>query len=293
MRWLLNLSITAVIAYAVLLLLLFFAQSRLIYFPESDLIATPEQVGLTYESVEITTTDNETLHGWFVPAPAANADKGTVLFFHGNAGNISHRINYLAMLAELGYATFIFDYRGYGRSSGSPSESGTYLDAQAAWRYLTETKGIPSGRVVLFGESLGGAVAAWLAAREKPGALVLASTFTSVPDVAAKIYPFLPVRLLSRFEYNTLQYLRSVTCPVFVAHSPQDEIVPFAHGRALFQVAPEPKQFLELQGGHNDGFIFMRTSWVRTLGEFVDANLNRRQSGNPPSTDSPPSFRPL
>ncbi|MEK7768865.1 MAG: alpha/beta hydrolase, partial [Pseudomonadota bacterium] len=225
------------------------------------------------ESVEITTTDNETLHGWFVPAPAATAAKGTVLFFHGNAGNISYRLYYLAMLAELGYDTFIFDYRGYGRSSGSPSESGTYLDAQAAWHYLTATKGIPPARVVLFGESLGGAVAAWLAAREKPGALVLASTFTSVPDMAAKIYPYLPVRLLSRFEYNTLEYLRSVTCPVFVAHSPQDEIVPFEQGQALFQAAPEPKQFLELQGGHNDGFIFMRKPWIKALGDFIGANL--------------------
>lgn len=275
MRMLLNLAVMAAIAYAALLLLLFFAQPRLIYFPETgfDHIATPEQVGLAYESVEIITTDNETLHGWFVPAPTATTAKGTVLFFHGNAGNISYRLYYLAMLAELGYDTFIFDYRGYGRSSGSPSESGTYLDAQAAWHYLTATKGIPPARVVLFGESLGGAVAAWLAAREKPGALVLASTFTSVPDMAAKIYPYLPVRLLSRFEYNTLEYLRSVTCPVFVAHSPQDEIVPFEQGRALYQAAPEPKQFLELQGGHNDGFIFMRKSWIKALGDFIGTNL--------------------
>ncbi len=275
MRMLLNLAVMAIVTYAALLLLLFFAQPRLIYFPETgfDHIATPEQVGLVYESVEITTTDNETLHGWFVPAPAATAAKGTVLFFHGNAGNISYRLYYLAMLAELGYDTFIFDYRGYGRSSGLPSESGTYLDAQAAWHYLTVTKGIPPARVVLFGESLGGAVAAWLAAREKPGMLVLASTFTSVPDMAAKIYPYLPVRLLSRFEYNTLEYLRSVTCPVFVAHSPQDEIVPFEQGQALFQAAPEPKQFLELQGGHNDGFIFMRKPWIRALADFIGTNL--------------------
>lgn len=275
MRMLFNLAVMAIVTYAALLLLLFFAQPRLIYFPETgrDFIATSAQVGLVYESVEITTADNETLHGWFVPALAATAAKGTVLFFHGNAGNISQRLYHLAMLAELGYATFIFDYRGYGRSSGSPSESGTYLDAQAAWHYLTETKGIPPARVVLFGEFLGGAVAAWLAAREKPGALVLASTFTSVPDMAAKIYFYLLVRLLSRFEYNTLEYLHSVTCPVFVAHSPQDEIVPFEQGRALYQAAPQPKQFLELQGGHNDGFIFMQEPRIKALADFIGANL--------------------
>ncbi|MEO7559296.1 MAG: alpha/beta hydrolase [Nitrosospira sp.] len=275
MRMLFSLTIVAAIAYGALALVIFIAQPGLIYYPEPgrNIIAAPDYVGLAYESVEISTTDGETLHGWFVPAPAA---KGTVLFFHGNAGNISHRMEYLLMFHRLGYNTFIFDYRGYGQSSGSPSESGTYLDAQSAWRYLTETKNVPPARIVLFGESLGGAVAAWLAMNEKPGALVLASVFTSVPDMAAKIYPFLPVRLLSRFDYNTIEYLQSVTCPVFVAHSSQDDIVPFAHGRALYQAAPEPKQFLELQGGHNSGFIFMQEDWMKALGKFIDTNL-----GNP------------
>ena len=262
----------AAIAYGALALVIFIAQPGLIYYPETGrhIIAAPDYVGLAYEPIEISTGDGETLHGWFVPAPAA---KGTMLFFHGNAGNISHRMEYLLMFHRLGYNTFIFDYRGYGQSSGSPSESGTYLDAQSAWRYLTEAKGIPPARIVLFGESLGGAVAAWLAMNEKPGALVLASVFTSVPDMAAKIYPFLPVRLLSRFDYNTIEYLQSVTCPVFVAHSPQDDIVPFAHGRALYQAAPEPKQFLELQGGHNSGFIFMQEDWMKALGKFIDTSL--------------------
>lgn len=268
-----HLTIMAAIAYLASVLMIFFSQSSLIYYPETgrNLISTPDYVGLVYESVEITTTDGEILHGWFVPAPAAN---GTVLFFHGNAGNISHRMEYLLMFHRLGYNTFIFDYRGYGQSTGSPSESGTYLDAQAAWRYLTDAKSIPPARIVLFGESLGGAVAAWLAMSEKPGILVLASVFTSVPDMAAKIYPFLPVRFLSRFDYNTIEYLQSVTCPVFVAHSPQDEIVPFAHGQALYQAAPGPKQFLELQGGHNSGFIFMQEDWIKALGEFIGTNLN-------------------
>lgn len=273
MRMLLSLSIMAAIAYAALAALIFFAQSSLVYYPESgrNVIETPSDRGLAYESVEIATSDGESLHGWFIPVPAAT---GTVLFFHGNAGNISHRMDYLLMFHRLGYNTLIFDYRGYGQSSGSPSESGTYLDAQAAWRYLTETKEIPSTHVVLFGESLGGAVAAWLAAREKPALLVLASVFTSIPDMAAKIYPFLPVRLLSRFEYSTIDYLRTVTCPVFVAHSPQDDIVPFTHGEALYQIAPEPKQFLRLQGGHNNGFIFMQEDWVEALRKFIDTNLN-------------------
>jgi fermentation-respiration switch protein FrsA (DUF1100 family) len=272
MRMLLSLVIVIASAYAMLAAFLFFAQSHLVYFPHAglDVAATPEQRGLPYESVTLRTKDDLALHGWFVPVQAA---RGTVLFFHGNAGNISHRIDYLSMFHRLGYQTFIFDYRGYGQSSGTPSESGTYADAEAAWNYLVGEKGIQPNRIALFGESLGGAVAAWLAAHERPGLLVLASVFTSLPDMGEKIYPFLPVRLLSRFNYNTLEYLGSVACPVFIAHSPQDEIVPFAHGRELYQAAPEPKEFLELEGGHNDGFIFMREPWVHVLSEFMAHSL--------------------
>jgi fermentation-respiration switch protein FrsA (DUF1100 family) len=233
-------------------------------------VATPDAHGLDYESVKINTEDGETLSGWFVPAKDATA---TVLFFHGNAGNISTRMGYLVMFHGLGYNTLIIDYRGYGESSGIPSEQGTYRDAQAAWRFLTDQRSIPSTRIVLLGESLGGAVAAWLAVREKPALLVLVSAFTSVADMAAAIYPFLPAHLLTRFQYSTRDYLQAVTCPVFVAHSPQDEIVPIEQGRALYAVAPEPKQFLELQGGHNNGFVYMRKEWVRALGDFLQANL--------------------
>lgn len=271
MRMLLTLLIMLAVAYLAVVLLVYFGQSRLVYFPEKQLSLTPGAIGLDYTSVTIATRDGETLHGWWMPVPNA---KGTVLFLHGNAGNISHRINYLAMFKRLGYNMLLFDYRGYGQSSGVPSESGTYLDAQAAWRYLTETRSIAPARIVVFGESLGGAVAAWLAAQQKPGLLALASTFTSVPDLAAKLYPFLPVRWISRFDYDTRKSLQSVTCPVFIAHSPQDEIIPFEHGQQLFQAAPEPKQFLTLEGGHNTGFIFMQPAWIKSLGAFLDENLN-------------------
>ena len=270
MRMLFNLLIMLLFIYLAFVLLVYFNQTRLVYFPEKRLSNTPKVFGLDYTSVQIATGDGETLHGWWIQV---NNAKGTVLFFHGNAGNISHRINYLTMFKRLGYNTLLFDYRGYGQSSGTPSESGTYLDAQAAWRYLTENEKIAPAQIVLFGESLGGALAAWLAVREQPGLLVLASTFTSIPELASEIYPFLPVRWISRFEYNTLEMLRSVICPVFIAHSPQDEIVPFRHGQRLFQVAPEPKQFLSLEGTHNTGFIFMQPVWKKALGAFMDDHL--------------------
>lgn len=273
MRMLFNLFITVLIAYLGFMLLIYLAQSSLIYFPETgrEIIITPDQIGLAYEPVEIATANNETLHGWFVPAPDA---KVTILFFHGNAGNISHRIDYLPMFYRLGYNTLIFDYQGYGQSSGSPSELGTYQDAAATWHFLTDVKKIAPAEIVLFGESLGGAIAARLAANEKPGMLILASTFTSVPDIAEKLYPFLPVRLISQFNYDTLATLPSITCPVLVAHSPQDDVVPFEHGQHLHQAASEPKQFLTLQGDHNNSFIFMRETWINVLSTFVDENLH-------------------
>jgi len=270
---LINVSMALCAVYLVFALLVYFGQARLVYFPEKQLSNTPGAIGLAYANVSIPVSDGETLHGWWMPVPDA---KGAVLFFHGNAGNISHRINYLTMFKRLGYSTLLFDYRGYGQSSGTPSETGTYHDAQAAWQYLTATKGIAPERIVLFGESLGGAVASWLAAREKPGLLVLASAFTSVPELGAEIYPFLPVRWISRFEYNTLESLQSVSCPVFIAHSPEDDIVPFRHGQRLFQAAPEAKQFLPLEGSHNTGFIFMQPAWIKSLGAFMDKNLNAR-----------------
>ncbi len=258
--------------YGGLALLLYLFQARLVFYPETgrEILSTPHQAGLPYEDVRLTASDGTGLHGWYVPAAQA---RGTVLFLHGNAGNVSHRIDSLQMFHRLGYSTLIFDYRGYGNSSGKPSEQGTYRDAEAAWRHLTEQRRIPPCRIVLFGESLGGAVASWLAARQEPAALVIASGFTSVPDLARHFYPYLPVRWLARLRYDTSRNLRAVTAPVMIAHSPQDEIIPFEHGRALYAAANPPRRFLELAGGHNDGFIFMREAWVRALGDFLDGHV--------------------
>lgn len=255
-------------AYGGLALLLYVFQSKLVFFPEigREIVATPARLGLPHEDVALETSDGVRLHGWFVPAPLP---RGTVLFLHGNAGNISYRLDSVRMFSRLGYSTLIFDYRGYGSSGGSPTEEGTYRDAEAAWHYLTAQRSIPSCRIVLFGESMGGAIAAWLAARQKPAALVIASGFTSVPDLAQELYPYLPARWLARIRYETRKSLKSVTAPVLVAHSPDDEIVPYWHGRALYAAASPPKEFLELAGGHNDGFIFMREAWVGALGKFL------------------------
>lgn len=272
MRLLGTLLTGLVLGYVALAALLFVFQSRLIYFPEMGRTdkGTPAQLRLAFEDVRIATADGETLHGWFVPAAAARA---TVLFLHGNAGSIVHRLEWLPMFQRLGLSVLLVDYRGFGASTGSPSEAGTYADAEAAWRHLTADRRIPPERIVVFGESLGGAVAARLAASATPGALVLHSAFTSAPDLAADLYPFLPARLLTRFRYDTLGAVQASRGPLLVAHSPQDEIVPVAHGRRLLDAAPGPKQWLELAGSHNDGFIFVRAEWAHQFDEFLRRHL--------------------
>jgi fermentation-respiration switch protein FrsA (DUF1100 family) len=268
-RMLGELLIPVAIAYGAVLVLVFVFQSHLVFYPGMgrEVMLSPQSYGLRYETVELRTADGETLQAWWVPADNA---RGVVLFFHGNAGNISHRLDYLLMFNRLRYTTFILDYRGYGKSTGSPSEEGTYRDAEAAWEYLRHARLAQPQDVVVAGESLGGAVATWLAVKVHPRAVLLFSTFTSVNDLGAQVYWFLPVRLLSRIGYDNLENLKRIQAPVFIAHSRDDDVVPYSHGRKLFEAAAEPKAFLEMRGGHNDGFIFVRQEWVAQLGAFLD-----------------------
>jgi len=209
-------------AYILFIGFLFVFQSRYIYFPERILLANPGSVGLDFENVSFETEDGVRLSGWFILKENA---RGVVLFCHGNAGNISHRLESIQIFHRLRLSVFIFDYRGYGQSEGRPTEQGTYADAKAAWRYLVEERRINPNEIIVFGRSLGGAVASQLAQSHAPGALIVESAFTSLPDIAATIYPYLPVRLLLRFKYNTVEYITKVGRPVLVVHSRDDEII--------------------------------------------------------------------
>lgn len=257
-----------VVGYIVILAAVFLFQARLLFFPTRDISANPSHIGLDYESVNFITEDGVSLHGWYVPAEESET---VVLFFHGNAGNISHRLDTLSLFRRLGINTLIFDYRGFGLSQGEISELGTYNDAAAARNYLILSRKFPPTEIIYFGRSLGGAIAAQLASRYPPKALILESSFTSVPDMAAEIYPFLPVRLLSRFAYDTKRVMPLVTCPVLIAHSRDDEIIPFEHGRALFAAAGDPKVFLEIRGGHNDGFLTSGEFYYQSIQSFVSS----------------------
>jgi len=262
------------VAYAAVLGLVYLFQSRLVYFPTTaNYSVTPQAHGLAFEPVQIATADGEQLAAWWIPVPTPALARGTVLLLHGNAGDISHRIDYAHMFFGLGYNTLLVDYRGYGKSTGTPSEEGTYRDAEASWQWLTGKRGIKASEIVVFGESLGGGAASWLAAQNAPGALVLASTFTSIPDLGAEVYSWLPVRWLARIHYNNLANLERSRVPLLIAHSRDDDIIPFAHGERLYAAAREPKAFLTLSGGHNEGFVFARADWVKALAAFLEKHL--------------------
>ena len=280
------------LGYLAVVAVVYFSQGRLLYLPDQpgrELPASPADIGLGFEEVTLTAADGVRLHGWHIPAATgpddrqgAAEDRGVVAFFHGNAGNIGHRLETLDLLHDLGLSTLIIDYRGFGRSQGHPTEAGTYRDAEAVWAHLVEERGVAPGRIVVFGRSLGAAVAARLAARHSPGALVLESAFTSVPELAAGIYPYLPVRWISRYRYPTADYAAAADCPVLVIHSSDDEIVPIAHGRAVFRRAPGPKRFLEIEGGHNAGFLnsaaTYRAGWSAFLAEHLDPVTGSRRA---------------
>ncbi len=255
--------------YGAMLLYVFLAQERLLYLPNfagENLVATPERLGLAYEDVHLAASDGVRLHGWYVPATQA---RGTVLFLHGNAGNISHRLESIERFHRLGLHVLIIDYRGYGDSEGRPSEEGTYRDARAAWNWLVQAKLANASEILIFGRSLGGSIAAQLASEVDPAGVIVESAFTAVPDVAARVYWFLPVRLLARFEYNTRAALKRVTCPVLIVHSRDDEIIPFTHGQALFAAASEPKQLLALNGGHNNAIFTSMSVYEQGLKDFI------------------------
>jgi len=248
------------IAYSVVGWSLYFLQSRFLYSPVRDITYTPTDINLAFEKIALETADGLKISAWYIPADGA---RYTVLFCHGNAGNMTHRLDSINIFNELGLNCLIFDYRGYGNSQGKPTEEGTYLDAMSAWQWLVNKKKVPPDRIIIFGRSLGGSVAANLATKVNPAALVLESAFTSYEDIGKKFYPYMPVRLFAKFHYNTLEYVKNVHCPILFIHSRNDEIVPFEFSLRLYEAAGEPKRFVEITGSHNDGFLFSGKTYIQ------------------------------
>ncbi len=208
--------------------------SQILYHPSKEIRGTPADLGLSYEWAALETADGARLSAWWVPA---DSPRGVLLFCHGNAGNISDRLDSIRIFNRLGLSLLIFDYRGYGRSSGHPSEQGTYRDVEAAWNHLVRVRQKDPREIVVFGRSLGGSIAAWVSQVHKPQMLILESAFASLREVARERMPGIFVKLLVPDQYRTLQYLTMVHCPVLILHSRKDEIIPFRHGEALYAAA--------------------------------------------------------
>jgi pimeloyl-ACP methyl ester carboxylesterase len=262
------LRIATLLLVASAIMLLF--ERKLIYFPQRSHDLGPRDLGLAFEDVRLTAEDGVGIHAFYLPPPGA--PRWTVLLAHGNAGNVSHRLDRVIFLqAKLGAEVLLFDYRGYGRSEGSPDEEGTYRDARAAHRFLVEEKRVPPERLVLFGESLGSAVALDLALARPCRALVLESPFASVPAMARAVYPFLPLWPFVRTRYDNEAKAPRLTVPLLVLHGERDEVVPFAQGRRVFEAAPGPKHFFAIpRAGHNDTYLVGGDAYWDAVRDFLE-----------------------
>jgi fermentation-respiration switch protein FrsA (DUF1100 family) len=267
--------LNATIGIGVVVFMLSSLQGRLLYFPTEQLLTSPADIGLDYQSVRIATEDGLSLHAWWIPVPAPRA---TVLFLHGNAGNISYRLGTYRVLAELGLSILAIDYRGFGLSEGSPTEAGTYLDAKASWQWMQREQNVTSDKFLLMGRSLGGGVASGFAEQVEPAALILESTFTSIPDMAAKVFPLPGIRRLSTIDYNNLERVAKIKAPKLIIHSSEDDLIPFSQGQRLFEAAAQPKTFSEITGNHADGFLTSGQHYVDGLASFLDEVFPREGS---------------
>ena len=260
---------------AVIIIFIRYIESRVIFFPMKGVPSTGG--GITHQDIFFQTEDGKKLHGWYIPAPASDRGAPVVLFLHGNAGNLGHRWEKIDILHRLGASVFIFDYRGYGRSEGRPSEKGLYRDTDAAYAYLVE-HGTSPENIILYGESIGGAFAVDLAGRKSVRALILESTFTSIAAMVRRSMPFIPSFILAT-RLDSLHKIPAVSVPKLIFHSVDDEIVPFEMGKALFEAAVEPKRMVQLRGGHNTAFLDDLENYRSSLAKFIsepkgDTSLN-------------------
>lgn len=241
-----------------------------IYFPVKNIHLTPKDIRLEFEDVYFLSLDGLRLHGWYIPSKNPIA---TLLFCHGNAGNINHRIEVIDLFCRIGLNLFIFDYRGYGRSEGSPNEKGLYSDARAAYAYLIGKRGLNEDSIIIYGKSIGANVAIELCSGIRPAALISESAFTSALDMGKKLFPFLPLKWLLTIKFDALSKIKYITVPKLIIHSRDDKTIPFRLARRLFEAAPEPKEFYPMYGGHNDALFLAKEEYGKKIINFIEKNL--------------------
>jgi len=263
-RWL-----RAFVWIVVLVVVLRWFEHSQVYYPSASLACTGEALGRPWEDVRFTAADGTRLHGWFFPGDTNSVHgRKAFLLCHGNAGNISHRLDTYELLLRSGASVFAFDYRGYGCSKGRPSEQGTYLDGRAALEWLVN-RGFKAAGVFLYGESLGGGIATELALQEAVGGLILVSSYTSIAAIGQELFPWLPVKWISTIQYDTLSKLPRVRVPVLVMHSKTDTLIGFHHAQRNFAVANEPKMLWEIDGDHNDPMDGRAEVFLKGLAKFM------------------------
>lgn len=263
-----SLVVVAVGSYIGVTGLIWWRQDSLVFRPTAEYFSLPDSQGLVHEDVDIEVAAGTKIRGWFVRAIGER--RGTILYFHGNGGNLSSNLTRIHSFAEEGFDSFSIDYEGYGASDGKPSEANLYRDADAAWDWLTKTKGVDPKQIAIWGHSLGGATAAWCASRQNPRIVLLDSTFTSMPEMGAKIYPVLPIKLIAHNIFDNLERVQQIRVPILIANGRDDGLVPFEMGQELFRAANHPKRFVELAGDHGNGFESTPAAW-KEMKELFEA----------------------
>lgn len=258
--------IIVIVFLGLLRLYLFYFERKSIFYPTKRIDFTPDVIGLKYEDLYFRTNGGVRLNGWWIPARNPRA---TLLFCHGNAGNIGDRMEFIGLFNEMNLDLFIFDYRGFGKSAGRPNESGTYLDAVSAYNYVRSNKDVPEDKIILFGKSIGGNVAIDLATKVNAALLISDSAFTSTVAMGRQVYPFLPVKLIITQRYDALSKIGKIDLPKLIIHSKEDEIVPFHHGEELYAAADVPKEFFVTEGSHNEAIFTHRTKYKEGLESFL------------------------
>ncbi|MCX7829985.1 MAG: alpha/beta hydrolase [Acidobacteria bacterium] len=252
------------LVYIVLCFYLYFNQDAYIFFPERTITAIPKTFGMNYEDLFLEAGGEAKINVWHIP----NEKRQLIIHCNGNGGNMSDRVEKYALLYSMGFSVIGFDYRGYGKSSGTPSEKGFYEDLRKVVSFA-EQKGYNKENIILYGESIGGGVALQIATESRFCALVLESTFTSLDEMARIYYKLFPTKLLLKYRFNNSEKINKINCPVAIMHSQEDEIVPYFMGKKLFEKANEPKIFIELKKGHNDGGIIICPESAKELNNFL------------------------
>lgn len=266
------LVVLAALGYAGAAAYLRLNEESLVFRPAERAVRDPaSSFGLRQRAVSYQSVDGTKLTAWIVPAAPADSSGFWLLICHGNYGNIGYgqRPQYMALMRDVGLNLLAFDYRGFGASEGRPTEAGLYDDAMASYRYLTDSLRVPPERIVLFGHSLGTGVAIELATKVPAAGLIVEGAYTSVPDRGQELYRFMPVKLLATQRFASIEKIAHVKMPKLFLHSPEDEIIPYAHGRRLFGVATEPKRFVDVRGGHMDAFRIDQATYYGAIAQLV------------------------